>query len=128
MLGMALLLAGITLAERVACAGRAKPVPADIFAGKGKSELTDAHTGENSVDSGACTGKERKFHTGGGRHLGVRAFAQRWFPVLAGTEWMILYFVAQGSGIMDYKKTLWVTVFWYVAALSRLGNRKGRER
>lgn len=128
MLGMALLLAGITLAERVACTGRAMPVPADVFAEKGKSELTDAHTGENSVDSGACTGKERKFHTGGGRHLGVRAFAQRWFPVLAGTEWMILYFVAQGSGIMDYKKTLWVTVFWYVAALSRLGNRKGRER
>lgn len=57
----------------------------------------------------------------------MRLFLQRWFPVLAGMEWMILYFVAQGSGIMDYKKTLWVTVFWYAAALSQLVSREGEE-
>lgn len=49
-----------------------------------------------------------------------RTFLRRWFPVLAGLEWMILCFVAEGSGIMDYKKTLWATVLWYAAALSQL--------
>lgn len=34
---------------------------------------------------------------------------------------MILCFVFSGSGIMDYKKAVWVTILWYLPALSRLG-------
>ncbi len=102
MLGLAVILTGCKLAERV--------VNPDVRAGKAKAGTP-----------GACEGKAK---TG---TPGARNFLQRWFPVLAGAEWMILYFVAQGSGIMDYKKTLCVTVLWYVAALSRLGNREGGE-
>lgn len=49
-----------------------------------------------------------------------RIFLQYWFPVLAGMEWMILSQVFRGSGIMDYKKVLWVTMLWYVMALCGL--------
>lgn len=55
------------------------------------------------------------------------ALLRRWLPVLVGLEWMILCFAAEGSGIMDYKKTLCVTILWYVAALSQLGYGEGRE-
>lgn len=55
----------------------------------------------------------------------VKTFLQCWFPVLAGMEWMILNFVLSGSGIMDYKKTLWVTILWYVAALWPLAEGEG---
>lgn len=59
-----------------------------------------------------------------------RIFLQYWFPVLAGMEWMILCQVLSGSGIMDYKKTLWVTMLWYVMALCGLGDgaeERGRQ-
>ena len=57
-----------------------------------------------------------------------REFLRRWFPALAGLEWMILCFVAEGSGIMDYKKTLWVTILWYTAVLSQLaGNMRNSK-
>lgn len=56
----------------------------------------------------------------------LRRFMGSWFPVLAGAEWMILSCVCGGSGIMDYKRTLWVTVIWYLAALCRLADREGR--
>lgn len=46
-----------------------------------------------------------------------RIFLQYWFPVLAGMEWMILSQVFCGSGIMDYKKVLWVTMLWYMMVL-----------
>lgn len=52
----------------------------------------------------------------GGRGI----FLRYWFPVLIGVEWMILSCVLGGSGVMDYKKTLWVTILWYMAALSTL--------
>lgn len=55
----------------------------------------------------------------------VKTFLQCWFPVLAGMEWMILNFVLDGSGIMDYKKTLWVTILWYVAVLWSLAGGEG---
>ncbi len=58
----------------------------------------------------------------------TREFLQRWFLALLGLEWMILYFVAQGSGIMDYKKTLCATILWHAAALSQLVSREGREK
>lgn len=51
-----------------------------------------------------------------------RIILQYWFPVLAGMEWMILSQVFRGSGIMDYKKALWVTMLWYVMALCGLGD------
>lgn len=54
-----------------------------------------------------------------------KTFLQRWLPVLAGMEWMILNFVLSGSGIMDYKKTLWVTILWYVVALWPLSGGEG---
>ena len=58
----------------------------------------------------------------------MKTFLQCWFPVLAGMEWMILNFVLDGSGMMDYKKTLWVTILWYVAVLwSLAGGEGGRE-
>ena len=41
-------------------------------------------------------------------------------PVLISAEWMILSCVLGGSGIMDYKKTLWVIILWYVVVLSAL--------
>ena len=47
----------------------------------------------------------------------LRTFLQCWFPVLAGMEWMIVCLVLNGSGIMDYKKNLWVTILWYVASM-----------
>ena len=53
-----------------------------------------------------------------------RIFLQYWFPVLAGMEWMILCQVLSGSGIMDYKKTLWVTMLWHVIALCGLEDGK----
>lgn len=53
-----------------------------------------------------------------------RIFLQYWLPVLAGMEWMILSQVFSGSGIMDYKKALWVTMLWYVVALCGLGDGK----
>ncbi|MDE7224852.1 MAG: hypothetical protein K2O34_13880 [Acetatifactor sp.] len=56
----------------------------------------------------------------------ARRFAGNWFPVLAGAEWLILSCVFQGSGIMDYKRTLWVTVIWYLAVLRQLRDREGR--
>ncbi len=55
----------------------------------------------------------------------VKIFLQCWFPVLAGMEWMILNFVLSGSGIMDYKKTIWVTILWYVGALWPLAGGEG---
>lgn len=51
----------------------------------------------------------------------LRDFAGRWLPVGIGTEMMILCFVFGGSGIMDYKKAVWVTILWYLPTLSRLG-------
>lgn len=54
-----------------------------------------------------------------------RRFLGCWLPVLAGVEWMILHFVLCGSGIMDYKKTLWVTALWYLAALWPLAGGEG---
>ncbi len=30
---------------------------------------------------------------------------------------MIVCLVLNGSGIMDYKKNLWVTILWYVASM-----------
>lgn len=41
-------------------------------------------------------------------------------PVLISAEWMILSCVLDGGGIMDYKRTLWVIILWYVAAFSAL--------
>lgn len=38
---------------------------------------------------------------------------------------MILCFTLGGSGIMDYKKTLWVTILWYVAALGVSAGEEG---
>lgn len=110
MLGLALVLAGGELFDR------------GVFSIKGKRAFPE----KECVDRRARAGKRRP-DAGTGRGAGVRVFLQRWFPVLAGMEWMILYFVAQGSGIMDYKKTLWVTVFWYAAALSQLVSREGEE-
>lgn len=55
-----------------------------------------------------------------------RDFVWRWLPVGIGVEWMILSCVLRGSGIMDYKKTLWVTVFWYLAVLYQLTDGEGR--
>ena len=49
-------------------------------------------------------------------------------PVLIGVEWMILSCVLGGSGVMDYKKTLWVTILWYVAALSALAAKKEERK
>ncbi|MDE6675367.1 MAG: hypothetical protein K2K19_11265 [Acetatifactor sp.] len=51
-----------------------------------------------------------------------RMFLQYWLPVLVGMEWMILRQVFSGSGIMDYKKVLWVTMLWYVMALCGPGD------
>lgn len=59
-----------------------------------------------------------------------RIFLQYWFPVLAGMEWMILCQVLSGSGIMDYKKTLWVIMLWHIMALCGLGDgaeERGRQ-
>lgn len=64
-----------------------------------------------------------------------RTSLQYWLPVLVGMEWMILSQVLSGSGIMDYKKTLWVTMLWHVMALCQLADgeawnmrqRKGRR-
>jgi len=56
---------------------------------------------------------------------GIGTFLQCWLPVLAGMEWMIISFVLGGSGIMDYKKTLCVTILWYVAALWTLKGEEG---
>lgn len=53
----------------------------------------------------------------------VRSFVRCWLPVVAGMEWMILSQVLRGSGIMDYKKTLWVTALWYWIALCQLADR-----
>lgn len=57
----------------------------------------------------------------------IRGFIRRWLPVGIGGEWMILSCVLGGSGIMDYKKTVWVTILWYLLALSRLGDAEGRS-
>ena len=54
-----------------------------------------------------------------------RCFLGRWLPVWVGVEWMILHFVLCGSGIMDYKKTLWATALWYMAALWPLAGGEG---
>lgn len=49
-----------------------------------------------------------------------RIFLRCSLPVLIGAEWMIWSCVLGGSGVMDYKKTLWVIILWYMAALSAL--------
>ena len=54
-----------------------------------------------------------------------RCFLGRWLPVWVGVEWMILHFVLCGSGIMDYKKTLWATALWYMVALWPLEGGEG---
>lgn len=69
---------------------------------------------ESGCEGGEMCAMDR---TGRGIRARARVFLHCWFPILAGAEWMILYFVLGGSGIMDYKKTLWVTILWYVAAL-----------
>ena len=51
-----------------------------------------------------------------------RMFLQYWLPVLVGMEWLILSQVVSGSGIMDYKKVLLVTMLWYVMALCGFGD------
>lgn len=56
---------------------------------------------------------------------GAWKLLQCWLPILAGAEWMILCFTLGGSGIMDYKKTLWVTILWYVAALGVSAGEEG---
>lgn len=58
----------------------------------------------------------------------LRDFVCRWLPVGIGTEMMILYLVFSGSGIMDYKKAVWVTMLWYLSALSQLGSGKRVEK
>lgn len=57
---------------------------------------------------------------------GYRELVWRWLPVGIGAEWMILNYTFSGSGIMDYKKTLWVIIFWYLAVMYQLTDRKGR--
>lgn len=58
----------------------------------------------------------------------LRDFVRRWLPVGIGVEMMILCFVFGGSGIMDYKKAVWVTILWYLPALSRLGKEERVEK
>lgn len=58
----------------------------------------------------------------------LRDFVCRWLPVGIGVEMMILCFVFSGSGIMDYKKAVWVTILWYLPALSRLGKEERVEK
>lgn len=58
----------------------------------------------------------------------LRDFMCRYLPVGIGTEMMILCFVFSGSGIMDYKKAVWVTMLWYLPALSQLGSGKRVEK
>lgn len=53
-----------------------------------------------------------------------REFLRYWVPVLIGMEWLIISRVLGGSGSMDYKQTLWVTMLWYVMALSQLADGK----
>lgn len=60
----------------------------------------------------AGKGSEKKWRWGR-----LWTFLQCWFPVLAGMEWMIVSLVLSGSGIMDYKKNLCVTILWYAAVL-----------
>lgn len=62
-----------------------------------------------------------------GQTHAVRSFVWYWLPVLAGVEWMILSQVFRGSGIMDYKETLWVIVFWYWIVLCQLAGRDARR-
>lgn len=71
-------------------------------------------------------GPSRRGNGRGQAHV-VRSFVRYWLPVLVGVEWMILSQVFRGSGIMDYKKTLWVTVLWYWIALRQLVGRDARR-
>lgn len=67
-----------------------------------------------------CRKETRRGQGESGLRSKGRACLQYWFPVLAGMEWMIISQVLSGSGIMDYKKTLWVTMLWYVMALCQI--------
>lgn len=58
----------------------------------------------------------------------LRDFLCRWLPVGIGAEMLILCFVFGGSGIMDYKKAVWVTILWYLPALSQLGKEERVEK
>lgn len=77
-----------------------------FFSGKGR-EASGCENRKTDVADSAGTAP------GAGGRRALRC----WFPILAGAEWMILHFVLGGSGIMDYKKTLWATILWYAAAL-----------
>lgn len=114
---MLALAAGIWVCGQLSAAGSGtcvlRRLP-EIPSGAGRKSV-ERMSGENAREK---TGEKSLW----GR---AKTFLLRWLPVLAGMEWMILNFVLSGSGIMDYKKTLWVTILWYVAALWPLAGGEG---
>lgn len=90
-----------------------------------KTPCADQKKAQNSIVQGVSG--EKAGERPGKRLLRgkIRTLLQCWLPVLAGVEWMIVSFVLSGSGVMDYKKTLWVTVLWYVVALQTLTGEEG---